>query len=679
MKLITTRGQLDLPTDFEFEIEKNSPFFSDAGEQSIPVTLPATPRNLAALGYPDRIAGKGQPLRKIEAELISGIIHKGGQLIFNSVGPDGIEAALALAESDLYSKNKDKSIRELFADEYRDDFASSTNKIRDWVLYFRSLAMGTATDVFNVFPAFSDDLNDEAGNIFVFNKPLDIAIQGDPEIDISSSGGRIVTKDGYEVVPDGYGVTPFLYLHSFISLLFAQLGYTVNTNFFAASPYNKLVLLNNNADTICPGKICMGDIVPSCTVGEFIDWLEDKFHCTAIVNSSAKEVEVISMEDILGGDWDMDLSGMADGTPTVAISEPSHIVLSSDTSIDGVAPPCKTLQEFKKKYGVLTEMDESEFAAENNHYVIFRKATGTFHVRKLSLGDDSTQVVLVGSNTFTYDRKNNDSGEDASAADLIPLMMERVLDATPNYKVIGPYIGERVSRNTGYANDKTAKNEQKIILALDAGWAATDETHAMQYRLCTTQKYDNLGTRWNAWGLNTEDMYPVFWKKYNGLLLNCQSSLTVKMDYTPTQLQKIRLDLLKLYKGVKLLPKRLAYSVGDGVVCGDSEFMIVKTSSEDISDSPISIPSQQYRWEFASEAQAIIDEYAAGHQIDDSSIIWIDEDSQDYRYISPPTGVGQKICDFTRTVSIYVFNGDDHVILRYNTPINCWYESVPME
>ena len=55
MRLITKNGELDLPEDFSFEIEKCSTFFSSDGEQSIPVTLPATPRNLAALGRPLRL------------------------------------------------------------------------------------------------------------------------------------------------------------------------------------------------------------------------------------------------------------------------------------------------------------------------------------------------------------------------------------------------------------------------------------------------------------------------------------------------------------------------------------------------------------------------------------------------------------------------------------------------
>ena len=42
MKLIVDQGELSLPSDFSFDVEKNSAFFSEDGSTTIPATIPAT-------------------------------------------------------------------------------------------------------------------------------------------------------------------------------------------------------------------------------------------------------------------------------------------------------------------------------------------------------------------------------------------------------------------------------------------------------------------------------------------------------------------------------------------------------------------------------------------------------------------------------------------------------------
>ena len=39
MKLVTDKGELSLPTDFSFEVEQNSAFFSEDGAASIAATI----------------------------------------------------------------------------------------------------------------------------------------------------------------------------------------------------------------------------------------------------------------------------------------------------------------------------------------------------------------------------------------------------------------------------------------------------------------------------------------------------------------------------------------------------------------------------------------------------------------------------------------------------------------
>ena len=55
MRLITERGQFDLPLNFSLTLERTNPLLSDQGDATIPATLPASSRNLAVLGHKERI------------------------------------------------------------------------------------------------------------------------------------------------------------------------------------------------------------------------------------------------------------------------------------------------------------------------------------------------------------------------------------------------------------------------------------------------------------------------------------------------------------------------------------------------------------------------------------------------------------------------------------------------
>ena len=84
MKLITSQGELVLPTDFSFTIKQNSPIFSKEGSQSIPVTLPSSQINFSVLNNPQRTGRNSKYIRKIPAKLEAGVFHKSGQLVIDT-------------------------------------------------------------------------------------------------------------------------------------------------------------------------------------------------------------------------------------------------------------------------------------------------------------------------------------------------------------------------------------------------------------------------------------------------------------------------------------------------------------------------------------------------------------------------------------------------------------------
>ena len=135
MKLYTDNGELTLPDDFSFEIIQNSAFFSQDGTISIPATIPATPADHAKLGWPVRLGRKDRYMNAYPVRLENGIFQKRGTLVVDSATSRGITGSIALENSDLYSKFKDKQIKDLMADE----IDSSYSTVSGWYILIPSI------------------------------------------------------------------------------------------------------------------------------------------------------------------------------------------------------------------------------------------------------------------------------------------------------------------------------------------------------------------------------------------------------------------------------------------------------------------------------------------------------------------------------------------------------------
>ena len=116
MKIIHPSGQAyDLNIDTELEMTRYNPFFHDKGEQSIPISLPATDHNLALLQHPESTAGKQKIAQRLDATIQSGIYSVNArQAILSARKNDSIETSFYLREGAFYEKVKDVSLQEIF-------------------------------------------------------------------------------------------------------------------------------------------------------------------------------------------------------------------------------------------------------------------------------------------------------------------------------------------------------------------------------------------------------------------------------------------------------------------------------------------------------------------------------------------------------------------------------------
>ena len=582
MKLVTLNGELDLPEDFSFEIELNNPFLSDEGDASVPATIPATPNNLKVLDNIHRVDRTNKFMKKIPATLMAGTIQKHGQLIIDTLRmKDGISVSLAIENSDLYSQHKEKSLKEIFASKVRDDWNQDISALANYLI---DVYFNRKFDDFAIFPVAVAPYEENETKIYQYNN--------EREGNSLLWRARTVREGDLTMsVTDGYGLSPFLYLYKMIDLLFQEMGYYVIYNCLDKDPYRDIVLLNNCSDTIVKGVINYSDLVPSCTLSEFIDFLFNKFGIHVRVDSNSRRVSVVTLQELFDSAPTMDITTKVVEELGITIEDSSRVVLSSETSIDGAAPAAETFDKLIERYGYYIEVTEQEYEdiCNNNNpaysdCLILRQETGQFYELRRMIGNDKIIPKFIGTNYFKYDRSNTVNQESHSSPDVMPAI---IYDKTPFM-----YIGERLHYNTSYQNTEDT-SEQSIMIA----WKTIVVSGSLSLTFGTTQKYFD-GRKIKDFSLTAYDMYEYFWSKYNNLLRNGKVSLRGTVLYDVCDLSSLDMTKIKIYRGQKILPLKTVFEVSDKLRNRESEFILVKEYLDSVKDNMI-VPEtkQKYKWE----------------------------------------------------------------------------------
>ena len=535
-------------------------------------------------------------------------------------------------ESDLYALIKEITLPEVFGKIIRTDITGIDN-LHDHIY---SCMKGTVEDDFTAFPVA---VNLEEERYQLLNGPDTSSLLNPWALKYKA---RRITYDGQAVnVPDGYGVTPFLWLWRALELLFLEFDYSVRVNPFKSDSFlKKIVLLNNTADTICKGTLNYSDIVPSCTIAEFIKWLEDKFAIHLYIYPEKKVIDLIPASDVVSGVAQMDVSGMIDGNEKYTFTDEQEIDISSDTSLEGASPATDTIFDLAKKYSNITELDEYDFQSVGwKHTVVQRKSTGVYYEILRKQGDTSIKYVRLGSNYFRHFTSRL-AERKYEASDLMPAMVEVGLGLVgiKAVVVICPYIGDSRHQNTSY-KESTKAVDQKIIIAVRAGSADENIITAAKYYLGTTQKYNNLGIQWSNYDLTTTSLYPLFWKEWNKVIMNSGVTIEAKVDFSPEQLLSLKIDQPVLIKGQKCLIKSLNYSVGNRITNNTGEYLLLRNLTPVMDDLIVSFLPELYRWNYESNNVEVFGQFD-GQQWDNYTWEYTGEDTPSqasFEFIPSPT------------------------------------------
>lgn len=627
MKLITRNGQLELPGDFKLTMERNNPMLSGDGDATIPATLPSSTNNMAAIGHLERIDHANKRENKVDAILQVGPVQKRGKLVIDMVHRlDGIDASFAIDSSDLYVTSKDKSLKDIIDERnggvgLKIPFAT----VSDACLYMINIYNGGYPNAdFVVFPvavsSYETGDDDNKQTIYQYN---------------NEPGGtyglvfeeRFVMEDGVNMlVPEGYGIAPFLKLHRMINIIFQCLGYTVTQNCFEQQNLDKFVIVHNCPDCLVRPLLDYKDLVPSCTLSEFLEWLLAKFHVQPIVNSETREVRIVMMETMLDDhtlNCDVDLTDKVEGDWEVQLNQSKRIVLAPTTSIEGTEPAADTLDKLMATYGTYYEANEVAYKTlEGNNptlcdCLVLRTSTGLFYRLERDLITGKQVAVYVGSCFFTYDRDNSTDTESLGQSDVVPLM----LCGTKNE--VAPYIGDRIHRHTSYNGSGADDTKQEIIVVQ----ARSTVDHGAYKTTGTTMRsipyQDTNGSYSFLFGLHNYGMYSRFWSKYNTLLLNNPTHLKGRLKLGVADFLQMNMEKMKLCNGQRLLPVSASASIGERMSLTEAEFIVVKNYENGVTDTPIT-PSgaTSYRWQLAYSyngepfdieafVQAAFDDYCA--------------------------------------------------------------------
>lgn len=356
---IQTNGQtLDLPDNFSIDIEDSNPIFNDRGSQSIPATVPASRRNIKILDFPTRLEAGVEPNNPERvATVFNGPYHRRGTMNITSAGKkDGITFNIGFDNSIAYAKWREKKLNELTnLPTYTPQEQQGGYQI-DWLLdelYSLYRFSRPKIDDLAVFPlAVNLETNTENNTERQYWEVLNIV--GSHGLSQPSTVKRLLDGEITDTtIPDGYCVSPFVRVWRVLELVFENMDLTIEGNPFKEDiELARLVVLNNAADSVCRGSIRYADLMPDCTVEEFLGALWARFGLVYNINFDRKTVKLVLIRDVIKGGTQEIIDNHTAELPLIIYETPQYVKLSAKTSIEGAEPSTERFEDFIKGLNV---------------------------------------------------------------------------------------------------------------------------------------------------------------------------------------------------------------------------------------------------------------------------------------------------------------------------------------
>lgn len=564
LKIKTNKGYLDLGGDFTVQIDEKSPIMNDRGSQTVPVTVPCTNNNALITGFAHRLDMAMKPIDKdATCTILDGVYKRTGKLNIVSAGKkEGITLNIGFDNSEAYSAWKAKKLNsmELPVKEYSDIF--------DLLEHLDEVLNGEKED----YSIFQIVTGNEAKDGVYYPKYLNFIYplsEGSRTYRLRSderTETHLIDGTPTQVkLPNGYGITPFLYVWRVLELIFSEFGYTITENPFKTDKqlYN-LVILNNAADCCVKGKLAYADLMPDCTVEEFLNALYVRFGLVYSISSDTKTATLRLLKDIIVADSGLDLSKNLTAEPLITYETAKQVKLSAKTSFTGAAPSVERFEDYIKENKKLIVRIAKYDPSNQVGWINYEKTTGKWY----KWDTENKRLTYSSSSFFNWDSKTDDveDNEITSDDECVPM------DFAPNGILSPQYLAGYVHRytylKTSSNNDDEDSEKEEIPLSFMFSFTtAQNRKYPFGSILPYTPEGEEIilsnGSKQTISLLFQfpDGLFAQFWQKYDAVLRHSFNQIEVNALLYVYQLMKVdTLNPVSL-RGQKMLWDGLSYSL----------------------------------------------------------------------------------------------------------------------
>lgn len=534
MRIISAKGEFDLPTGFTLNITAFNQMFNSEGEQSVPVTLPPSPKNLAILRFPHRVDSFYKPISEISVDVIDDVFMRPARMVVHSANEtDGISCTIYFSEANFYALIDGKTMQDVQLDVINGVGATHGEKVQYLITMLKNEYLNQASEIYSVFPVQTEQSITRKweytinSNIVEHSETFNLVLNGfetaygypfnnttDKQVMLDKFMGETTQTHiiGSAVVPidAGYGMTAFVNVFYFFHKMFDQFGYTFDDN-QVRNHINgvggKLVMLNNVADAIYDAKLDLNQLVPAMTLKDFLKKMAVYLGGVWFVDEFSKKIEFYMYLDLFDDRLDADLTKYMSSPLT--LSETDFQTMDLNNTADA-----SVKQDAKTKY-----IDVS-FSNETDYQMIVHWV--------------NTDAALVGQRIFNLKLM--------SVNNIIHLNSTLIVDG-------------KVDTET-----KTDSSKELILAGVRSGVLYDEEIRYGKLLIEVIQYYKGYAAIYRNSDNNTEFLKTMM-QPYFDWNLNSNISVNVNTHMPPAVLYSINLTKQYIFDGQMFFINKIEYTL----------------------------------------------------------------------------------------------------------------------
>lgn len=562
LRISNASGTFDLSKDFSTEIEDSSPIYNERGSQSIAATIPGTKNNFRLNGHIQRTDIDSAPVADERVTVADGVYHRIGKMNIVNTSEEGITFNVGFGESELYSIWNAVSLQSIKLPVYQPEggvpelisyiFENRLNDDSPFCLFPVALTCNRKTEN-NTDTDYIEIINNIQNGYLWKARTETLIINGEP-VEVS--------------LPEGYGIVPFMKVRNILEAIFSTYGYTVVENPFASHhQLQQLVVLNNAADCCVKGVLKCANLMPDCTINEFMQALWCRFGLLYFVDGNTRTVRLKFIRDILKSNPSSDWTLLKASTPTTDFEAPQQLKLSASTNVRGqipewtAAPASESLDKFLKPYHYIV-------STQAQGYLRYDKAYGFYY----KTDNVSGRSELVSTDFFPWDRGVDMAYKEISSIDeFLPVYLERFKGNLYSYLYVPLYLFGKVHRYTTISSSDIELSENvDYQTPLAFCFSFFNKEYSLPYgsQICLDASGKPVLNKPNGQScdisllfVGKNGLFNHFWKEYDAILRHANHIITADMHLSAQQCMNPDFSSPILLDGQRMLPDTIRYSL----------------------------------------------------------------------------------------------------------------------